>query len=89
MASLSTCHLELVVWGGNLVKSCKFSSDSNMVCSNYKKMIELCCLDTAVYYLVPNCCISILCTVHFSLPTIKKIKCIYLDGFCNICLLNY
>ena len=22
MASLSTCHLELVVWDGNLVKSC-------------------------------------------------------------------
>ena len=22
MASLSTCHLELVVWYGNLVKSC-------------------------------------------------------------------
>ena len=26
MASLSTCHLELVVWDGNLVKSCLWKS---------------------------------------------------------------
>ena len=33
MASLSTCHLEIVVWDGNLVKSCQIkehiSSPSN------------------------------------------------------------
>ena len=41
MASLSTCHLELVVWDGNLVKSClpkqiciSFCVDLTFACEN-------------------------------------------------------
>ena len=31
MASLSTCHLELVVWYGNLVKSIVRDTDNNLL----------------------------------------------------------
>ena len=40
MASLSTCHLELVVWDGNLVKSCllKILKDVIFIVMTFSKL---------------------------------------------------
>ena len=48
MSSLSTCHLELVVWDGNLVKATTVKEkDVVVTISADKKVSEQCCIATS------------------------------------------
>ena len=46
MASLSTCHLELVVWDGNLVKSCNISPTARSFGETERRLVI--CIDFSV-----------------------------------------